>query len=88
VLPDHTRYRGVTVITRDGTKITGVEKALDDFSVVLVDFEGQLHSFDRASLRSVERERLPLMPEYGSRLSKTEIDDLVAYISTLTGVPQ
>ena len=88
VLPDRTRYRGVTVVMRDGEKITGIERALDDFSVVLTDFNGKLHSFDRTSVSSVEREKQPLMPEYGSRFSGTEMDDLLAYIGTLNGPPR
>ena len=87
-LTDRTGYRGVTVVMRDGTKITGIERALDDFSVVLIDFNGKLYSFDRTGVDSVEREKRPLMPEYGSRLSNAEMDDLLAYTGTLNGPPR
>ena len=53
-----------------------------------MDFKGKLYSFDRAAVSSVEREKGSLMPEYGSRLSSTEMDDLLAYIGTLNRPPQ
>lgn len=76
-------YSGVTVVARDGKTIRGLEKAVDDFSVVLQDFTGQVRSFNRSDVRSVTRDTQSLMPEYGKVLSPAELDDLLKYLLTL-----
>lgn len=74
-------FEGVTVVTRDGRSISGIIKALDDFSVVMIDFNGKVYSFDRAGVKSVTRETGSLMPSYARMLSETERDDLVAWLA-------
>lgn len=79
-------YRTVTVVTNDGKKITGVERGLDNFSVQLLDLAGHYYSFDKGAVSSVKPETRSLMPDgYGKRFSAAELDDLVAYLSTLRG---
>jgi len=79
-------YYTVTVVTRDGRRIVGVPKTFDNFSVELMDAAQKLHSFRRSELVSVSRESHSLMPDsYGSLLSKTELNDLLAYLSGLRG---
>uniref|UniRef100_Q022J9 Putative heme-binding protein n=1 Tax=Solibacter usitatus (strain Ellin6076) TaxID=234267 RepID=Q022J9_SOLUE len=80
-------YGGVTVTLRDGKKIRGVERALDDFSAVLQDFSGKVYSFDRTSVRSATRDAESLMPTYGKQLSANELNDVVVYLSTLEVKP-
>ena len=71
----------VTVVTRDGKKITGLERWFDNFSVRLVDKSGSEQTFLRDEVTSVSREMRSLMPDnYGKVLSETELNDLVAYI--------
>jgi len=76
-------YEGLTVVTRDGKTIRGIERHRDDFSVVLQDFSGKIYSFERSSLRSVTADRSSLMPSYDGRFSPTEMNDLLAYLFTL-----
>src|SRR5262249_10293375 len=76
-------FDGVTVALADGKTLRGVERALDDFSVVLQDFSGKVYSFDRSSLRSVTRDSKSLMPGYSQTLSATELDDVLSYLATL-----
>jgi hypothetical protein len=71
----------VTVVTRTGQTITGIEKALDDFSVVLIDFGGKVYSFDRAALTSIVRENRSLIPSYAQSLSDSDRNDLVAWLA-------
>jgi quinoprotein glucose dehydrogenase len=79
-------YNLVTVVKPDGSKIVGVEKGLDNFSVQLMDLNENFHSFDRSELKSVKREFRSVMPEnYGSMFDKAELDDLLAYLSSLRG---
>lgn len=83
-------FDGVTVVLADGHTLRGLERVLDDFSVVLQDFSGKIYSFDRVSLRSVTRDSQSLMPSYGQILSPTELDDVLAYLVTLrnSGSPE
>ena len=76
-------YGGLTVTLKDGTRLRGVERSLDDFSAVLQDFSGKVHSFDRSELASVQRDTESLMPAYGAVFSAEEIKDLVAYLASL-----
>lgn len=79
-------YRRVTVVTRDGAKITGLERGMDNFSVQLSDLSGKFYSFERDELRTMKRETESLMPgNYRKLLDATELDDLLAYLSTLRG---
>jgi putative heme-binding domain-containing protein len=71
----------ITVVTRDGKKITGVERWLDNFSARLMTESGEERTFLRDEVRSVSREMRSVMPgDYSKKLSETEIDDLVTYI--------
>ena len=79
-------YRTLTVVMRDGRKITGVERGLDNFTAQLVDASGRFYSFDKSEVASVQRETRSLMPEnYGRLFSAAELDDLLAYLATLRG---
>ena len=77
----------ITVIKRDGAKVTGVERGFDNFSAQLMDIQGNYYSFVKSDVASIKLERVSLMPaDYGSRLKPAEIDDLVGYMVSLRGV--
>ncbi len=79
-------YGTVTVVTRDGKKIVGVEKGFDNFSAQLVDLSGKYYSFLRDEVSSMQREPRSLMPStYEKNLSGSELNDLLAYMSSLRG---
>ncbi|HTB14167.1 MAG TPA: c-type cytochrome [Bryobacteraceae bacterium] len=79
-------YATVTVVTRDGKKIVGVERNFDNFSAQLVDLSGKYYSFEREDVQSMKREPRSLMPStYGQLLSESERNDLLAYLSSLRG---
>ncbi len=76
----------LVVTTRDGREYRGVLKSADSFDVAMVDTGGTYRSFDRSALRQVRIENQSLMPaDYGKRLSADEIQNVVAYLKTLTG---
>jgi putative heme-binding domain-containing protein len=78
-------YATITVVKRDGAKITGIGD-LDNFSVQVTDAAGNYYSFLRSNLGSVTRELRSLMPDnYGRLLAPGEIDDLLAYLVSLRG---
>lgn len=74
-------YAIVTVVTRDGQTITGVERWLDNFSVRLIDRSGNERSFLRDEIKSVSRQFRSMMPgDYGKKLSPADLDNIIAYI--------
>ena len=79
-------YATVTVVTRDGKTISGVEKNYDNFSAQLMDLSGRYYSFLREDVTSMKREPRSLMPStYERLLSGSEIDDLLTYLISLRG---
>jgi cytochrome c oxidase cbb3-type subunit III len=81
-------YRTVTVVpSQGGEAVTGVLLNEDDYSVQLRDSRENLRSFLKSNLKDVRRESRSLMPSYQSTLSDAEIENLVAYLSSLRGKP-
>lgn len=79
-------YATVTVVTRDGKKIVGVERNFDNFSAQFIDLSGKYYSFLREDVTSMTREpRSPMPSTYGKLLSESELNDLVAYLNSLRG---
>jgi cytochrome c oxidase cbb3-type subunit 3 len=76
-------YQAAKVVTSDGRTVRGIERSFDEFSVVVQDFSGKVHSFDRRSLRLAERETGSLMPSYEKALSAAELDGLLKYLMSL-----
>ena len=74
------------VKTADGHEYRGVRKSEDSFSLQMVDTAGQLHLFDKAKVAEVRVETKSIMPDdFARRLTAPEIQDVVAYLKTLTG---
>ena len=77
-------YATITIIKRDGAKLTGVERGFDDFSAQLMDAGGNYYSFLKSDVRSANREMHSLMPDnYSTVFNPAEIDDLLAYLMSL-----
>jgi len=77
-------YETITVVTRDGKMIQGAQRGFDNFSAQLVDIQDNYHSFLKSEVTSIQREDKSLMPGgYERVFSKSELDDLVAYLSSL-----
>lgn len=72
----------------DGRRITGVRLNEDAFSIQIRDLAGDFHSFfknELAELREL-RGKSP-MPGYRGLLSASQLDDVIAYLDSLRGVP-
>jgi putative heme-binding domain-containing protein len=78
-------YRGVRVVTTSGETVTGIRLNEDDFSIQLREMNGNLRAFLKDNVKEIRRDNPSLMPAYGTVLSKKEIEDLVAYLSSLRG---
>ena len=78
-------YRAVRVVTKSGDTVAGVRLNEDDISIQLRDTGDRLRSFIKEDLKEIRRDSPSLMPTYGSILSRKELDDLIAYLTTLRG---
>jgi cytochrome c oxidase cbb3-type subunit 3 len=78
------RKRPVTVTTVSGKTQTGMARNEDNFSLQIQAPDGTFHFYAKSELRSVEYQPRSLMPsDYGSRLSRQELDDLVSYLMSM-----
>jgi putative heme-binding domain-containing protein len=80
------RSATIVVVTRSGKKYSGIVRNEDNFSVQMQTRDGAFHFFDKSDLARIEHPARSLMPsQYGSRLTKTELDDLISYLVTSPG---
>lgn len=79
-----TQYLMYRAIEKDGRVVEGVRVGEDSFTIVLKDAGGKLHGFRKPDLRSLEKEPgKSFMPSFKDTLSAAQLDDLVAYLSSL-----
>ncbi len=77
---------GTIVKTRAGAEIRGLKLADDGFAMLMRLSDGSIRRFDSADLADKRDDAKSLMPDdYAQRLSPAELQDLVAYLKTLTG---
>lgn len=70
--------------TRDGKQISGLVRNEDNFYLPLQALDGTFHLLDKSSIPELTFDSAPVMPsDYGSRLSKSELDRLVGYLSSV-----
>ncbi len=77
-------FEAVTVVTRDGKRITGLRINEDTFSIQLRDQAQNFRMFQKSQLREVIYEKKSLMPSYAS-LPAEDLQNLLAYLDTLRG---
>jgi putative heme-binding domain-containing protein len=76
----------ITVVTKDGKRIVGTQRAYDDFSVQLMDVSENYYSFQKSDVTSITQEYKSLMPNaFGRLFSESELNDLIAYMASLRG---
>jgi putative heme-binding domain-containing protein len=75
-------YETVNVVTSDGTKYQGTLLNEDSFTIQFMDMREKVHSFDKATLKSLEKSRESLMPAYDEKvLPKKDLQDLLAFLA-------
>ena len=74
----------VRVMAKDGREYTGLRRAEDSFSLMVMEQSGHLLRFDKSQLAEVSYEYRSLMPA-ARGLSADEIGDLVAFLKTQNG---
>ena len=76
-------FRQVRVAGAGGAPAVGVLLNEDSYSIQLLDMAGRLRSFMKSDVEEIERPQASLMPSFAGRLDDPELDDLVAYLSSL-----
>lgn len=76
----------VHAVTRQGEKVSGIRLNEDNFTIQILDQAGGFHSIRKAALSEIqERPNGSAMPSYKTIFSEGELQDLVAYLSSLRG---
>jgi putative heme-binding domain-containing protein len=77
------RYWVVAATDGAGHAYEGFLLNQDSYTVQFIDFAGGLHSLERQGLKQFRIDKTSKMPSYANRLSGAEVDQLVAYLSSL-----
>jgi cytochrome c oxidase cbb3-type subunit III len=88
--PDADGFRGyeaVTAVTKDGRTITGVARSRTNYSVVVLDNSGNLHTLRAGDLRDLQLSNHSPMPSYKQKMTPQELTDVIAYLSSLSVRP-
>jgi len=83
----NTGYLLVHVVTNDGHEMTGMRVNEDTFTITLRDVGGHFYTYDKVKLKTIEREPGKSVMQSYSNLSAADLDNLVAYLSSLKGTP-
>lgn len=84
VIPDN--FLQVRLVAKDGRRMTGVRLNEDTFSIQVRDLSGRIHSFLKSELAELRKDwGKSFMPSYRDVFSKEELDDVVAFLSSLRG---
>ena len=85
--PGYSEFLPVRVVMKDGAEVRGIRVNEDLFTIQLRDQGGKFHSIRKTNAEVIRKEpNTSLMPSFAGRMSDAELDDLVAYLSTLGGV--
>jgi putative heme-binding domain-containing protein len=75
----------VSVVLNNGQSIQGVARNRDNYSLQVVDKQGNLHLISMADVKELTISPRSAMPtDYGQRLSKQELEDLLAFLAHQT----
>jgi cytochrome c oxidase cbb3-type subunit III len=77
------RYWVATVTDSAGKTVEGFLMNEDTYTIQFIDMAGHLYSVAKADLHSYRIDRTSKMPSYQGKLSESEVNDLVAYLSSL-----
>jgi PQQ-dependent dehydrogenase (methanol/ethanol family) len=77
-------YQMVSVHLRDGKTVRGFARSRSNFEIVVQDLKGQFHLLRENEVSAVSEDQRSQMPPV--RASAEELQNLIAYLSGLTGV--
>jgi cytochrome c oxidase cbb3-type subunit 3 len=73
------RAKNAVVVTKDGTRLEGIVRNEDNFSIQLQSKDGTYHFVDKSDVEEMHYDPAPVMPNYDS-LSRSDLDDVVSYL--------
>jgi cytochrome c oxidase cbb3-type subunit 3 len=76
------RSKNAVVTTKDGTRLDGIVRNEDNFSIQLQSKDGTYHFIDKADAKDVTYDPTPVMPNYETTLSRSDLNDIVSYLVT------
>jgi putative heme-binding domain-containing protein len=74
--------KNAVVITNDGTRLEGMVRNEDNFSIQLQSKDGTYHFIDKSDAKDVHYDSTPVMPNYETSLSPGDLNDIVSYLVT------
>jgi putative heme-binding domain-containing protein len=84
--PGYSEFLPVRVVMKDGAEVRGIRVNEDLFSIQVRDLSGKFHSIRKTNAEVIRKEpNTSLMPSFAGKMSDAELDDLVAYLSSLGG---
>jgi putative heme-binding domain-containing protein len=82
--PGYAEYLPVRIVLKNGGEVRGVRLNEDLFTIQLRDMSGKFHSIRKTNAEVIRKEaNTSLMPSFAGKMSDAELDDLVAYLSSL-----
>jgi putative heme-binding domain-containing protein len=84
--PGYNEFMPVRVVMKDGAEVRGIRLNEDLFTIQLRDQSGKFYSIRKSNAELIRKETgVSLMPSFSGRMNEAELDDLVAYLSSLGG---
>lgn len=77
-------FEGVTIVTKDGKRITGMRVNEDTFTLQLRLLSQKFAMYDKSQLKEVVHETKSVMPSYKS-MPGADMQNLLAYLDSLRG---
>jgi cytochrome c oxidase cbb3-type subunit 3 len=84
--PGYNEFLPVRVVMKDGAEVRGIRVNEDLFTIQLRDLSGKFHSIRKTNAEVIRKEpNTSVMPSFAGKVSDAELDDLIAYLSSLGG---
>jgi hypothetical protein len=85
----YAEYLPVRIVTRQGSEIRGIRVNEDAFTIQVRDAAGRFYSLRKSELELLDKQTgKSMMPSFSTRLTASELTDLVAYLASLRGAEQ
>jgi len=82
----YSEYLPLRIVTKQGGEVRGIRVNEDTFTIQVRDQAGKFYSLRKADLELLEKQvGKSLMPSFSTRLTPSELTDLVAYLASLQG---
>jgi cytochrome c oxidase cbb3-type subunit III len=75
-------FGGATVTLKNGSKLNGIVKNSNNYSIQLLDAKGGLHLLDMGEVEKFEQAQDSIMPAVSKRLSPEETQNLLAFLAS------